>query len=373
MSSHGKKRRHSHHQNNRSVYPEIVDEKKEKEDRKKKVISPRPEAKPPSSLMPVNKIADFYLNPTEINRSNTSGSRRRLSVGDAPFSNDSLDIISKSKPNPPIAALRGDNFFSRSSYPNLPHNIQTEILMNVKVERKPIAAYQLSRKHQAIENKIMKESEATISIKNGPRIETFSSGLPRRKMYVSLSEPSIITHNIVIGSKKDAANEECLRRYGITHILNVAQQIPNFFPELFVYHKISILDSPDVNIVSYFHEAASFIKHVQNMNGRVLVHCVSGVSRSVVLVILYLMVESGLLLKEAYDYVFGCRPYISPNEGFKFQMALFELEFLGKSSVADVQNKEWDFYEWNRIRKTVTVNSCAVTGKTQRGECCIIM
>jgi hypothetical protein len=41
-------------------------------------------------------------------------------------------------------------------------------------------------------------------------------------------------------------------------------------------------------------------------------------------------------------------PYISPNDGFKLQLALFEVYCLGKSSVARCVDKEWRFYEWNR-------------------------
>ena len=43
------------------------------------------------------------------------------------------------------------------------------------------------------------------------------------------------------------------------------------------------------------------------------------------------------------------RPYIHPNNGFKFQMAMFELETLGTSSVASsTAGEAWSFYEWNR-------------------------
>jgi len=48
-------------------------------------------------------------------------------------------------------------------------------------------------------------------------------------------------------------------------------------------------------------------------------------------------------------YLGASRPYICPNEGFKLQMALFEVQELGYSSVAGEQSgKVWDFYEWNR-------------------------
>jgi hypothetical protein len=42
------------------------------------------------------------------------------------------------------------------------------------------------------------------------------------------------------------------------------------------------------------------------------------------------------------------RPYIHPNNGFKFQLAMFELEYLETSSIATGNAGEaWSFYEWN--------------------------
>ena len=45
----------------------------------------------------------------------------------------------------------------------------------------------------------------------------------------------------MIGSREDAADYLKLRGLGITHILNVAAQVPNFHPLKFIYKKINIL------------------------------------------------------------------------------------------------------------------------------------
>lgn len=51
----------------------------------------------------------------------------------------------------------------------------------------------------------------------------------------------MITDNIMLGGKEDAEDAALLLEYGVTHILNTAQQLPNYFPQSFVYLKLSLL------------------------------------------------------------------------------------------------------------------------------------
>ena len=47
----------------------------------------------------------------------------------------------------------------------------------------------------------------------------------------------------MLGSKEDASDKDSLKRNGITHILNVAKQLPNYFENEndFIYLKISLM------------------------------------------------------------------------------------------------------------------------------------
>jgi len=47
-----------------------------------------------------------------------------------------------------------------------------------------------------------------------------------------------------------------------------------------------------------------------------MVHCLAGVSRSVSLVLAYLIKHKGLTYNKAYDYVKAKRKIIHPNDGF---------------------------------------------------------
>lgn len=58
-------------------------------------------------------------------------------------------------------------------------------------------------------------------------------------------------------------------------------------------------------------------------NGRVLVHCVQGVSRSVTVIIAYLIFKEKMTYDEASDLVKRVRGIASPNIGFVIQLMLF--------------------------------------------------
>jgi len=159
---------------------------------------------------------------------------------------------------------------------------------------------------------------------------------------------SLITHNICLGGRDDAADLGACRKAGITHVLNLAQQLPNFQENDLICKKMSLEDREDFDILSHLPEASKFISLVENIGGRVLVHCISGVSRSATMVLMHLINKHGLPLKDAYDCVLSCRPWIAPNDGFKLQLTQLEMQKFGSSSVsAKNSGKVWEFYAWN--------------------------
>ena len=57
--------------------------------------------------------------------------------------------------------------------------------------------------------------------------------------------------------------------------------------------------------------------------GRVLVHCVQGISRSSTIVISYLMLTQNLNYEDALKFVESRRKIVSPNLGFSIQAQIF--------------------------------------------------
>lgn len=84
------------------------------------------------------------------------------------------------------------------------------------------------------------------------------------------------------------------------------------------------MDAPQQNIIQYFDETFDFIHHVLEGEGRVLVHCVAGVSRSATIITAYLMRLKGLRYKAALAMLKRVRPFVTPNDGFLEQLRLYQ-------------------------------------------------
>lgn len=82
----------------------------------------------------------------------------------------------------------------------------------------------------------------------------------------------------------------------------------------------------------------------------VILHCFVGASRSPALLVAYLMIDKDMSLLDAYNMVRRKRHIVQPNQGFRLQLAKYELMLHGASSVATTPDKDWNFYAWNEVK-----------------------
>ena len=86
-----------------------------------------------------------------------------------------------------------------------------------------------------------------------------------------------ITDKIWLGNYEAAKNKKNLKRFGITKVLSVMDYAPHYNIEDNIYQKeVEVIDVPTFNIIRYFGDYLCFMEG----NDKVLVHCMSGVSRS---------------------------------------------------------------------------------------------
>lgn len=147
--------------------------------------------------------------------------------------------------------------------------------------------------------------------------------------------PFEILPHLYLGCRKVAGNLHRLRATSITRILNVTSSVPNQFENMgnFKYEQIAVEDSHDVNMLKHLPEAFKFIEEARNFNEKVLVHCHAGMSRSVTVILAYLMKYYHHTLDSAYEFVKNRKPNISPN--FSFMGQLLEYECSLRASPAD--------------------------------------
>ncbi|CAG04828.1 unnamed protein product, partial [Tetraodon nigroviridis] len=132
--------------------------------------------------------------------------------------------------------------------------------------------------------------------------------------------------NLYVGDALTAQNKAGLANLGITHVLNAAHGPcridtgPQFYDDTSIrYHGVEASDCKVFDLRPFFSDAAQFIHEALWQQGKVLVHCARGISRSAALVLAYLMLREGLTLVEAVEAVRRHRN-ILPNAGFLEQL-----------------------------------------------------
>jgi predicted protein tyrosine phosphatase len=137
-----------------------------------------------------------------------------------------------------------------------------------------------------------------------------------------------IVPRIYVGDLASASNKEALQEQGITHIVSIYNGCYEIFPDDFKYKIIHINDDTWIDIDNYFDESNDFIDSaLNNNNAKVMIHCQRGVSRSVTLLIAYLLWKKNKETKIENDNIDNTinniikeikvhRPIAEPNDGF---------------------------------------------------------
>ncbi|KAK3440882.1 hypothetical protein EUGRSUZ_B01140 [Eucalyptus grandis] len=115
-------------------------------------------------------------------------------------------------------------------------------------------------------------------------------------------DPCKIEEGLFLGSVGAAKNKDALKHLNVMHVLIVASALEPAYPDDFVYKVIK----------------------AKRLGGGVLVHCFVGKSRSVTIVVAYLMKKHGMSLSQALEHVKSRRPQASPNSGFMSQLQDYE-------------------------------------------------
>ena len=138
------------------------------------------------------------------------------------------------------------------------------------------------------------------------------------------SHPNKILEWLFLGNYQNAQNIKDLKQIEVQTIINCAVECKNKFEDEFEYYKVSIADSITLKIDTFIENVIDFLEACREKGKKVLVHCMLGKSRSVTVIIAYLMKYHKMSYKEAYTLLKAARPIILPNLNFSRQLKLRE-------------------------------------------------
>ncbi|KAL9979783.1 hypothetical protein ACROYT_G017498 [Oculina patagonica] len=154
-----------------------------------------------------------------------------------------------------------------------------------------------------------------------------------------LGKMAKITDFLYLGGLAAAKMEDLLKEKGITCVINASIEAPDLNYESIKCTRIRLEDNATCNIGIHFDLVADKIDKIRRERGKVLVHCIAGVSRSATLVLAYLMKYQKMKLIDAHAYVKTRRPLIRPNSGFWKDLVDFERKLFHKNTIDMVESK----------------------------------
>jgi dual specificity phosphatase 12 len=136
-----------------------------------------------------------------------------------------------------------------------------------------------------------------------------------------------IIDNVYLGPEGSGIDLAYLRGLKIDRVVAAAKMVGQPFKDTgegIEYLALEIDDSPSEDVKAHFDEVIAFIE--KNKETNVLVHCVSGISRSGACVIAYAMKTRRLSYDQALELVRSRRREVHPNSGFQLQLRLYQEE-----------------------------------------------
>ncbi|KAM9244188.1 dual specificity protein phosphatase 12 [Dugong dugon] len=152
----------------------------------------------------------------------------------------------------------------------------------------------------------------------------------QRASWASTSRQMLeVRPGLYVGGAAAVAELDQLREAGITAVLTVDSEEPSFKSaagvEVLRRLFVPALDKPETDLLSHLDRCVAFIAQAHVEGRAVLVHCHSGVSRSVAVVTAFMMKTEQLTFEKAYENLRTVNPEAKMNEGFEWQLKLYQV------------------------------------------------
>jgi hypothetical protein len=150
---------------------------------------------------------------------------------------------------------------------------------------------------------------------------------------------------LYVGGQQSAGSKAFLQQANVGFVLNCCDRLPCRFPSVATYKVLQIYDTKAADVSVHFAEGIAFIEEAKQAGKACLVHCLVGASRSVSIVLAYLMAREHMSLQDAWRLVRAKRQQARPNKSFCQQLMEYECKLFGKTT-ATLE----DFYPATRAK-----------------------
>tara|TARA_B110000114_G_C14876803_1_gene311065 strand:+ start:150 stop:647 length:498 start_codon:yes stop_codon:yes gene_type:complete len=149
--------------------------------------------------------------------------------------------------------------------------------------------------------------------------------------YISYNEFNAdnIIDNIYIGNVYDAHNVDKLNQYNIKNVISAVTGFDNMYDNSFNHMSLNLIDNENQNIIHYFEITNHYIDNIISKNisssseynkNKILIHCICGVSRSVTILLAYIIKKYNYTPIYALKLVQKKRHIANPNPNFMKQL-----------------------------------------------------
>ncbi|CAG8564283.1 6719_t:CDS:2, partial [Scutellospora calospora] len=170
--------------------------------------------------------------------------------------------------------------------------------------------------------------------------------------YFEGSFPSRILPFLYLGNLNHACNASMLKSLGITHVLSVGEDSRLDNKDFEVQYLNNLFDDGIDSLWNHLDSCVNFIERARISNGKILIHCRVGVSRSATITIAYVMRHLGYSLISSYLFVRARRlnVIIQPNLRFMYELLQYEQKLNGKMGI-----------NWSWLAKDINnLNECYI-------------
>ena len=139
---------------------------------------------------------------------------------------------------------------------------------------------------------------------------------------VGINDVAMVLPHLYISGSGPAKNTSRLLDLGITHVINCCvHRAQSSDRSRFHILDLKLNDSSSSDVAMFIYMTIDFVEMARRKGGKVLIHCLKGISRSASLVISYLVWSKNISsVREALSIVQSSRPSCNPNGDFMVQL-----------------------------------------------------